>query len=974
MQPERDTGVYDPILRSHPQVSGYRLITRRGRGGVAEVWEAESPGGHRVALKLVHLSTDLRSGELRALKITRGVKHPGLLVVHGAWQVENLLVISMELAERSLWDRFLEANVQGLRGIPRGELLGYLEPVADAIDYLNGSQHTINGRPGVGIQHRDLKPQNLLLVGDRAKVADFGMARVMEGCVTSHSGPCTVPYAAPEYFGGRTSRQSDQYALAVTYCQLRGGRIPFPGTTAQMAVGHMCNDPDLGGLPEPEQPILARALAKRPEERWPDCRSFVDALKVLGTAGDCSVPDALPRDRLGLSTQRDGAGESSTLGLDPPDADFIPVDTGEMESPSDGRESATFVAGSWRGKGRFGSVARIGTGIVDRLSYHGHSLRDWLGAGRLKGTKASRRAAVAAAFRWPWSDRFGPELARVAKRLDCLRRFGSRVARGAAVHMRWMRLGAIAALLVLGLLGLWNHVRTSAAQHRPAETTRTMAVAEPSRSAAVPEPASSEPQASTPSGAPEASIFREAALETPIAATKPEARESRVAPGRRETTTRTPVDPPEMEKIVPEAPHVAAERKEPMLETRNVATKTPDVQTGTNPALLVLKSAWASLEQSGLIRLVSTRNLPTSHARAKGGSAGIAPLVSSQSNAGGRPADSSVARAVVPPIIAVPDEVSVTAGSATRLHIRVLRRDLARPVQLDFLGLPQGLSASGLTIPAGMDSADVVLEASGEPPPGTAKVRVAVTAGSEHGEAATRINVLPPPPAAAAYKRGLAALYGGSCDRSIAEFTEVIRLDPSSYGARLYRGICYSLAGRSREALGDYTAAIQLQPDRPEPYSERARVYVDLGESSLALSDYTDAIRRKPDARVYLARAALHHEMGLYDKTIADCDSALRLRPGDSRAFYLRGLTHYHSGDYAGAVADLTEAVRLDPNDAGAYRARGDAYARLGKRAEAVADHQSFERLSHPPGETATNKQEVSTREGGRGGGRGQSF
>src|SRR5439155_24933270 len=128
----------------------------------------------------------------------------------------------------------------------------------------------MEARRGMGFQHRDLKPQNILLIDDRAKVADFGRARVMEGGVTSHTGPCTVPYAAPEYFGGRTSRQSDQYALAVTYCQLRGGRIPFPGTTAQMAVGHMCNDPDLEGLPEPERPVVARALAKSPEERWPD--------------------------------------------------------------------------------------------------------------------------------------------------------------------------------------------------------------------------------------------------------------------------------------------------------------------------------------------------------------------------------------------------------------------------------------------------------------------------------------------------------------------------------------------------------------------------------------------------------------------------------------------------------------------------------------------------------------------------------
>jgi serine/threonine protein kinase/Flp pilus assembly protein TadD len=962
VQPERDTGGYDPILRSHPQVSGYRLIVRRGRGGVAEVWEAESPGGHRVALKLVHLSTDLRSGELRALKITRGIRHPGLVVVHGAWQIENLLVISMELADSSLWDRFLEANVQGLRGIPRGELLGYLDPVADAIDYLNGSRHTINGRQGVGIQHRDLKPQNLLLFGDRAKVADFGMARVMEGCVTSHSGPCTVPYAAPEYFGGRTSRQSDQYALAVTYCQLRGGRIPFPGTTAQMAVGHMCNAPDLEGLPEPERPILERALAKRPEERWPDCRSFVDVLKALETAGDGSVPDALPRDRRGLSSERDGAGESSTLGLDPADADFIPVDTGELESPYDGRMSAGFVAGFRRERGGFGSVARIGTGILDRLSCYGHSLQDWLGAGRPTGTEASRRAAGASAVRWLWSDRFGRDLAQVAKQLDRLRQIGSRAARRAAVHSRWVHLGAIAALVVLGL-GLWNRVWTSAAQHRPAEPSRIVAVAAP---------ASSDLKGSTPSGSSEAGISQEPTLETPTVAAKP-APEIPEAPGLPETTTKTPVDPPEPEETVPKVLHAAAEPKEPTPETRVVATERHDAPTGTNPTLLGLKSAWTSLQQSGLTRLVSTPTLPASHGKAKGGSAGTAPLGSPDSNAGRKTADGSVALGAITPIIAIPDEVSVAAGSSAKLHIRVLRRDLVRPLQLDFQGLPRGISASGLTIPAGVDSADVVLASSAEAPPGIAKVKLVFTAGSEHGEAATRINVLPPPPATVAYKRGLAALYDGSCDRSIADFTEVIRLDPSSYGARLYRGICYSLVGASREALADYTAAIQLQPDRPEAYSERARVYLDLGEKSLALSDYTEAIQRKPDASVYLVRGGLHHEMGLYDQALADCDCALRLRPGESRAFYLRGVILYHSGDYAGAVADLTEAVRLDPNDAGAYRARRDAYARLGKTAEAVADHRTFERLSRPLGEGASNKRGVSPREGGVGAGRGQS-
>ena len=165
--PAVDNGAIRP---TREQVSGYALVRRLGRGGVAEVWEAESPSGYRVALKLIHLTSDLRSGELRALKITRGIRHPYLLMNFGTWQIGSLLVISMELADRTLWDRFLEANAEGLRGIPRAELLGYLACVADAVDYLNGYWHSVGGREGVGIQHRDLKPQNILLVGTCPKV------------------------------------------------------------------------------------------------------------------------------------------------------------------------------------------------------------------------------------------------------------------------------------------------------------------------------------------------------------------------------------------------------------------------------------------------------------------------------------------------------------------------------------------------------------------------------------------------------------------------------------------------------------------------------------------------------------------------------------------------------------------------------------------------------------------------------------
>ncbi len=322
------------ILPASGAMPGYRLISRRGGGGFAEVYEAEAPGGFRVALKLVRPSAQTRDRELRAIEIIRAIRHPHLLALFGAWQVEGYLIIGMELADRSLFDRFLEARSQGLRGIPRRELLGYLSCAAAGIDYLNGYRHTIEGRPAVGIQHRDLKPENILLFGETAKVADFGMVRLMEASFASHTGTWTLPYAAPEFFRKQTACQSDQYALAVTYCQLRGGRLPFRGSTAEIVGGHMFGAPDLEGLPEPEQQVVARALSKCPEARWPDCRAFIEALRSLERDEEGAVPDLLmlqepeePEAPDGFS-RTSGENESSFVTAD------IRLTTDTLEYPS----------------------------------------------------------------------------------------------------------------------------------------------------------------------------------------------------------------------------------------------------------------------------------------------------------------------------------------------------------------------------------------------------------------------------------------------------------------------------------------------------------------------------------------------------------------------------------------------------------------------------------------------------------------
>jgi formylglycine-generating enzyme required for sulfatase activity len=119
---------------------------------------------------------------------------------------------------------------------------------------------------------------NLLLMQNGVKVADFGLAKVLEGTAASHTGAQTAAYAAPEMIQGTVSHQSDQYSLAVTYYHLRLGRLPFTGNPHQVMFAHLQQTPDLSALPKAEAVVLGRALAKTAADRWPSCGAFAAAL------------------------------------------------------------------------------------------------------------------------------------------------------------------------------------------------------------------------------------------------------------------------------------------------------------------------------------------------------------------------------------------------------------------------------------------------------------------------------------------------------------------------------------------------------------------------------------------------------------------------------------------------------------------------------------------------------------------------
>ncbi len=274
----------DDLRPGNEPVLGYTLVQRLGSGGYGEVWKALAPGGIAVALKFVELGTDALPIEQRALDVIKSLRHANLLTTIGSWRTTRHLVIGMELADRTLWERYEAAVAEGQSGIPRDELLEYLREAAKGIDFLNEPRHVFDGQAPRGVQHRDIKPQNILLVGNGVKVADFGLVRLLEHTVTGHTGSLTPHYAAPEFFEGHTSQHSDQYSLAVTYCHVRSGRVPFVGTLAEVMHGHLTKAPDLSMLPAEERPIVARALAKIPAQRWPNCLAFVNALRASATS------------------------------------------------------------------------------------------------------------------------------------------------------------------------------------------------------------------------------------------------------------------------------------------------------------------------------------------------------------------------------------------------------------------------------------------------------------------------------------------------------------------------------------------------------------------------------------------------------------------------------------------------------------------------------------------------------------------
>jgi serine/threonine protein kinase len=262
-------------------IPGVILSRPLGAGAFAEVWAARDASGRPLALKFMDCRSkppSVIAGEIRVLRGLAELRHPNIIELLGVCASSHYIILSMERADGNLDDLRQAYQEEAGRNIPPEHLLELLDQVAEGLDFLADVKLPGVNQASYGLQHCDIKPSNLLLLGETVKIADFGLCAGSGWQTHRNAWRGTPPYAAPELFRGQATTGTDQYALAVTYLKLCAGERPFwPGDPG---AGPPTMPVDMTKVREKEVPIIARALHPQPSARFPNCRAFLAALRA----------------------------------------------------------------------------------------------------------------------------------------------------------------------------------------------------------------------------------------------------------------------------------------------------------------------------------------------------------------------------------------------------------------------------------------------------------------------------------------------------------------------------------------------------------------------------------------------------------------------------------------------------------------------------------------------------------------------
>ncbi|MEY8016588.1 serine/threonine-protein kinase [Mycobacterium servetii] len=264
--------------------AGYTIVRRLGAGGMGQVYLAQHPRlPRRDALKILpgDLTDNLefRQRFNREADLAASLYHEHIVGIHDRGEYEGQLWISMDYVEGTDAAQLLRRDYPA--GMPKTDVVQIISAVADALDYAHSR----------GLLHRDVKPANILLgtAGPRRRIllGDFGIARELgeiSGLTATNMLVGTTAYCAPEQLrGADVDPRADQYALGCTAFNLLAGSAPFAHSNPAVVIGHHLSTPPprLGerrpALAELDA-VIARAMAKNPDERFATCGEFATAL------------------------------------------------------------------------------------------------------------------------------------------------------------------------------------------------------------------------------------------------------------------------------------------------------------------------------------------------------------------------------------------------------------------------------------------------------------------------------------------------------------------------------------------------------------------------------------------------------------------------------------------------------------------------------------------------------------------------
>jgi serine/threonine protein kinase len=279
------------------RIGRYKIVRELGRGAMGVVYLATDPTiGRPVAIKTIRLGevTDaeerarLRERLFREARSAGVLSHPGIVTIYDMEAQDDIAYIAMEYVNGPTLDQLISGQP-----LPSDRMFSILGQAAVALDYAHQK----------GIVHRDIKPANIMVTEDGlSKITDFGIAKISTNEQFTMTGAIvgTPHYMAPEQVQGlAVDGRADQFSLAVIAFEMLTGEKPFTGEQLTTVVYKIVAEEPVPAhrlnstLNQQITNVLRRALAKKPDARYPNCQKFVDALEAACAAAKGWTP--LPR-------------------------------------------------------------------------------------------------------------------------------------------------------------------------------------------------------------------------------------------------------------------------------------------------------------------------------------------------------------------------------------------------------------------------------------------------------------------------------------------------------------------------------------------------------------------------------------------------------------------------------------------------------------------------------------------------------